>query len=87
MTISPNPNTVHHPGGGSCSFTFTTSVGNAAGETISYSWTNGDTGSSTTFSENAPASDEADGSIGVLVTASPSGRTASDSSSWFALGF
>lgn len=87
MTISPNPNVVHHPGGGPCSFTFGASTGGGTGGSCSFAWSNGDTGSSTTFSENAPPSDEADGSIGVLATDLTSGQTASDSADWVALGF
>lgn len=86
MHISPNPGIGSHPGGGSVTFTFGVSVSGGSGS-YSISWSTGDTGGSTTFTEHVAADDEQDGFIGVSVVDLSTGATGSDTAEWIAHGF
>jgi hypothetical protein len=87
VVVSPDPNTQSHAGGGPCFFTFNATPSNGT-PPYTYAWSGGASGSGTsiTFSKNAPNGDQISGTETCTVTDNV-GATASASAEWIANGF
>jgi hypothetical protein len=88
VTVTPPTITSHKPGGGTSTFTFSSTVSGGTGP-YQYLWDEGDgsrTGPTVTFSKHAPADDEIDGVV-TLTVRDATGAVGTATGQWFALGF